>query len=260
MGHSFKLSKNLDANKNKRMDYSLILMIVFIIVAIASMIICFVMLNKKEEVAYIDKKNAKKDYVYTVKKEVNITSDGEKNSIPAINISNSKIDTINSKILTNYSNVSNSGEYTYNYDYSINDQKNILSLAVKYSYMPEGITKMITYCDTYNVDLVTGDVITDDELLEKYDITKSKLKQFVQAKFEDYYRQLVKKKYYTEKECDYNCFLKNRGLNTNYLNGTSLYVKDNSLILFKYFFTVSKYHEEEFFKDNNYELVVKKAD
>ena len=61
MAHSFKLSKNLDSKKNKKMDYSLILMIVFILIAILSMVICFIMLNKKEEVIYIDKKNAKKD-------------------------------------------------------------------------------------------------------------------------------------------------------------------------------------------------------
>ena len=149
MAHSFKLSKNLDSKKNKKMDYSLILMIVFILIAILSMVICFIMLNKKEEVIYIDKKNAKKDYVYTIKKDVNQTADNIINEIPTININNSKIETINNKILTNYNNVSSlPDEYEYGYEYSVNDKKHILSLIVKYSYIPEKVNKMVTYFDT----------------------------------------------------------------------------------------------------------------
>ena len=258
MAHSFKLSKNLDSKKNKKMDYSLILMIAFILIAILSMVICFIMLNKKEEVIYIDKKNAKKDYVYTIKKDINQTADGITNEIPTININNSKIETINNKILTNYNNVSSlPDEYEYGYEYSVNDKKHILSLIVKYSYIPEKVNKMVTYFDTYNIDLLTGDIISDDDLLKRYDIKKDKLSEFIGAKFENYYREIVKKKYYTKEECDYACFLKNRGLTDDYLKGVSLYVKDNSLVMYKFYFMVSKYHEEEYFADTSYDIVVK---
>lgn len=258
MAHSFKLSKNLDSKKNKKMDYSLILMIVFILIAILSMVICFVILNKKEEVIYIDKKNAKKDYVYTIKKDINQTADGITNEIPTININNSKIENINNKILTNYNNVLSSlSEYDYSYEYSVNDKKHILSLIVKYSYIPENFDKMVTYFDTYNIDLLTGDIISDDDLLKRYEVTKDKLSQFIEAKFENYYREIVRKKYYTKEECNYACFLKNRGLTDDYLKGVSLYVKDNSLIMYKFFFTVSKYHEEEYFANNSYDIVIK---
>ena len=258
MAHSFKLSKNLDSKKNKKMDYSLILMIAFILIAILSMVICFVILNKKEEVIYIDKKDSTKDYIYTIKKDVNQTAENITNEIPTINISNSKIETINNKILTNYNNVSSLfDEYEYEYEYSVNDKKQILSLIVKYSYIPEKMDRMVTYFDTYNIDLLTGEVISDDDLLKRYDITKNKLNDFIESKFKNYYREIIKKKYYTQKECDYACFLKNRGLTDNYLNGISLYVKDNSLIMYKFFFTVSKYHEEEYFSDTSYDIVVK---
>lgn len=257
MSHSFKLSKNLDSKKNKKIDYSLILMIIFIIIAIISVIFFIIMFNKEDEVIYINKKNNNKDYVYSIKKEKNETADNIYNNIPAININNSNIEDINNKILTNYNNVSISGEYEYSYKYSVNKKQHILSLVVTYSYIPQGISKMVTYFDTYNIDLLTGEVINDDELLTRYDISKKKLKEFVQAKFESYYREILKKKYYTQKECDYACFLKNRGLTTDYLNGISLYVDDNKLVMYKFYFTVSKYHEEEYFSDNSYQIIIK---
>ncbi len=259
MGHSFKLSKNLDTKKNKKIDYSLILMIVFILIAIGSMIVCFVLLNKPEKVVYIDKKNQKKDYVYTVKKVKNETSDGLSDKIPSINIDNKNIEKINNKILTNYNNTKDKGEYIYSYNYNVNDNEHILSLKVEYSYIPENFKKMVTFYDTYNIDLLTGSVISDDELLKRYDINKSKLNDFIEAKFKKYYSDILKKKYYTKEECNYTCFLTNRGLTDNYLAGSRLYVKDDSLILYKFYFIASEYYEEEYFGDNPYEIVVKKA-
>ena len=259
MGHSFKLNKNLDTSKNKKMDYSLILMGIFIVIAICAMVACFMLLNKKEEVVYIDKKNTKKDYVYTAKKVINETSDGSYDKIPTINIDNSNIEKINNKILTNYNNVKDNGEYDYSYNYNVNKNEHILSLKVEYSYIPKGLEKMVTYYDTYNIDLLTGNIISDDELLKRYDIDKSKLKNFIESKFKSYYNDIIEKKYYTKKECNYTCFLTNRGLTDKYLNGVSLYVKDDSLIMYKFYFVSSKYYEEEYFGTNPYEIVVKEA-
>ena len=83
MGHSFKIRNNRNPKNN--LDYSLIAMIVFIIIAVVCCLISFIMITSKLN-KYVDKKNTDKEYIYTVKKEKNKGQEGVYNKVPAINI------------------------------------------------------------------------------------------------------------------------------------------------------------------------------
>lgn len=104
MGHSFRLEDNIKKSKKTRMDYSLILMIFFILVAISCLVIYFVMADQNTT-TYMKKENTKKEYIYTQKKAENENSESgtiEYDRVPAINLKGSKYRQINNQILNSY--------------------------------------------------------------------------------------------------------------------------------------------------------------
>lgn len=258
MGHSFKLKNNI--NKKDNMDYSLVAMIAFIFIAIICCAVSFLLMNNKSNL-YVSKTDNNKDYIYTIKKEENKNQEDEYNEVPTINLNG--YESVNNQILENYKKIITKPEYNYKYEYS--QSKNILSLAISYSYyllnsQNELDVFPITYFDTYNIDLKTGKIITDEELLKKYSVSKSKLKTYMQAKFTNYYNELIKQKYFTKAECNYNCFLANRGITEDYLKNTSFYVEKGSLILLKFYYKgsyINDYREEEFFNEDDYKFLIK---
>ena len=56
---------------------------------------------------------------------------------------------------------------------------------------------------------------------------------------QNYYKDIVKEKYYTSNECSYECFLKWRSVD-RYLDHVSYYVREGKLIAFKSFIAHSK--------------------
>lgn len=257
MRHSFRLEDNKN-KKQTRMDYSLILMVFFILMAITCLIIYLVMANQSSN-HMIDKRDNSKDYVYTAKKIVNENSESatiEYDKVPAINLKGKKYQQINNEILSQYHNLSKSNNYIY-YGYQFNQSKNILSLKITYIYYPAQVIYPITHFDTYHVDLKSGKILTDQQLLEMYDVSEKQIQIYLEAKFKKYYSDLIKGGYYTKKECNYDCFLKNRGISKDYLKETSLYVEDGKLTLFKYYYRDSVYHEIEYFEDDSYQFLIR---
>ncbi len=254
MTDSFKLEnqyqkKSSKKKKTKKRSF-IFLVIVFIIVGF----MCYYFINNNYDTK---KKIDSKPYIYTIKQELNSFQDNIYDEIPTINLVGKKFDELNTAILNNYKEVSAKVEYDYNYEY--NQSKNILSLKITYAYYPdeESIYPM-RYFETINIDLRDGKILSEDEILHKYHLTKEKVNFYLEAKFKEFYGDLVKKGYYTENQCNYDCFLKNRGISNNYLNGTSYYIENNSLTLFKYFYIYSDYLEENYFKDENYQFIIKK--
>lgn len=259
MGHSFKIRNNRNPKNN--LDYSLIAMIVFIIIAVVCCLISFIMITSKLN-KYVDKKNTDKEYIYTVKKEKNKGQEGVYNKVPTINING--YEEINKAILTTYNTiVKNNEEYNYKYKYS--QSKNILSLAITYSYYPKNSQNELellpkTYFDTYNIDLKTGSLIKDNELLSEFSVDEAKINSFLKSKFVNYYNELIGLKYFTKKECNYDCFLANRGITKDYIKDSSYYVEKGSLILLKFYYKgsyIKDYKEEDFFNEDTYEFVIK---
>ena len=257
MRHSFRLEDNKN-NKKTRMDYSLILMVFFILMAVACLITYFVMANQSSG-QKINKLDTSKAYVYTVKKLENKNSESEEtvyDKIPSINLKGKKYQQLNNEILNQYHSLVKNNNYIY-YGYQFNQSGDILSLMVTYTYYPEQVVYPIINFETYHINLKSGKILTDQELLEMYQVSEGQIQVYLEAKFKKYYSDLVKGGYYTKKQCDYDCFLKNRGISKDYLEGTSFYVEDGKLTLFKYYYRDSIYHEIEFFKDDSYQFLIR---
>ncbi len=256
MSHSFKLEDNIKNKSQKKFDYSLILMIFFILVSITCIIIYFYLNNRQN---YQEKLIKDKDYIYTAHRYKNSYTESDSevyDEIPSINLVGDTYKILNQEIEDKYLDIKTHIPYLYQYEYS--QSKNILSLAIKYSYYENDSLYPTTYFDTYNIDLETGKILTDNDLLKLYNISKKQIEVYLEAKFRGYYDEIVKSGYYTESECSYPCFLKNRGISTNYLDNISFYVDDGNLTLFKYYYKDSDYDEGGYFKDYSYKFLIKK--
>ncbi len=259
MRDSFKLEDNYKKEKKKKTkqqnnDKSLIF--IFIVVALIVFLLGYLIL-KFTGLNRIPKTDSNKDYVYTVKKIKNSYQDNVYDKIPKINLGGKTIENINKNILLNYQQVSSKIEYNYKYEFNVS--KNILSLLISYAYYLSDSDKEATrYFETINIDLKTGEVLNTDDVLNKFHLTKKRVNDYLGVKFYSMYTDLINHKYFTKRQCDYNCFLKNRQISNNYLNGLSLYIEDGSLFGYKFFNTYSIYNEQDYFKVDDYKFIIKR--
>lgn len=252
MDYSFKLEEKEKNKKNKRK----VGMKLFIVFGLAILLIILLVIFLYHRFFFLPKVNKNKDYVYTARQDVNYSQDDVYSKMPKINLEGKKFDTINQKIEENYLSVI--GQKEYDYEYEFNKSKNILSLKISYAYLEEDKPNPKRYFKTYNINLNNGHIYTNKELLDKYHITEKKLNSYLEYKFKSYYNDLIKYKYFTKKECDYNCYLKNRGITNNYLEDINLYVQGGSLTLYKFFYTYSSFEEEGYFSNPTYRFIIKK--
>lgn len=252
MDYSFKLEEKENNKKRKRKVSIKLLVILGIAIFL---VICFVMFLY-HHFFYISKVNKNKDYIYTARQDVNYSQDNVYSKMPKINLEGKKFDTINQKIEEKYLSVISQKEYDYEYEF--NKSKNILSLKISHSYFENSNLNPKRYFKTYNINLNDGHIYTNKELLEKYHITEKKLNSYLEYKFKSYYNDLIKYKYFTKEKCNYDCYLKNRGITSNYLEDINLYVKNGSLTLYKFFYTYSSFEEEGYFSNPTYRFIIKK--
>lgn len=260
MSHSFKLENNVRKNnKKKKSDYSLILMLIFLLIAFGCLIIYFVM-NNSSKTNMVEKKDQNKDYVYTYKKIKNTSNESDEviyDKIPTINLDGVKYSKINKEIIDNYNKIITKSTHKYEYEFSYS--KNILSLVIKSTYPNQDNDLYIkTYFNTYNIDLKNDKILSNDEILKIFNVDENKIKIYLNSKFTSYYEDLVKYKYFTKNECNYDCFLNNRGISKNYLDDINYYVDNGKLVLFKFYYRDSKYDEAQYFKDTTYSFLIKK--
>lgn len=219
-------------------------------------IACFVLaglfyyfLNKN-----ISKIDISKDYVYS--NEIYGTDEDGYIEVPKINLKGEKIDRINKLIKDNYDSISRLEEYDYNYEYSIS--KNILALKIEYAYFEDNnLYEATRSFQTIHIDLKNGNILSDDDILKMYNINKEYINSYLETKFNTYYNDLVEGKFYTKEECNYECFLNNRGITTNYSDNVSYYIQDGVLTLFKFYYSASDYLEQQYFNDENYQFIIK---
>lgn len=256
MRDSFKLEDNYNkkAGKSKANRHlSYLLLLILLILVFIGYLIYYYFQNK----VYVSKINDNKNYVYTIMKNENTYQEGKYDKIPKININSSQVKKINAAIIDNYNDVSKRIEYDYYYKFNISE--NILSLLIAYAYyQSETDSEPIRNFETINIDLRTGKILNDDDILKKYNLTKNQINEYLSIKFLDFYNGLVKNKYFTEKECNYECFMKNRKISDNYLNGVNFYIENKSLIAYKFFYTVSPYNEQYYFNSDDYKFIIKK--
>ena len=258
MSDSFKIEEpNNKKKKNKTIAISKMKLLVF---SVSFVVICsilgFVMYYYMYYVNYIPKTNKNKPYVYTIDEYENSTQDGTYDRIPTINLKGNKFKKINQAIKKNYDEVSKTLEYDYSYDF--NKSKNILAVKITYSYfLNEGDQYPTRQFETFNIDLRNGKILSNSDILKKYNLTEKRVNSFIESKFKAFYKDLVAGKFYTKKECNYDCFLEQRGLTNNYLSNASYYIEDGSLTLFMYYNIYSDYLEEQYLKYVGYQFLIK---
>lgn len=238
---------------DKIMSNKKLCIIVSIVIVVCICLFIYFYNNSK----FIEKKDNKKGYVYTIKQYENaVYGDNYYDEVPAINLVGEKFDKLNTSIMDNYYSVSKMTEYNYDYEYSRSG--NILALKITYAYYENDTDdEAIRYFQTIHIDLKTGKILSDEDILNKFNVTKEDVNTVLDKDFKMYYDNLVAGKFYTRDECDYNCFLNNRGITTNYSDGVSYYIQDGVLTVFKFFNTTSSYGEEEYFYSEDYQFVVK---
>lgn len=190
---------------------------------------------------------------YKVEKKKNIVYpiyQKGKVSVPHINVKGKSVDEIN-KIIVDKANDFLVDNNTITYSFEINGK--ILSLAIQYiDFSREKDYYPIINYDVYNINFYTSQVLKDNDMLALYNLTEDSVKPIVEAKFKEYYVQERKENILND-ECEYDCFLHQRGIkNNDYLEGSYYYIKNADLYVLKPFKIYSAFNEENFFSTNDF--------
>ena len=131
-------------------------------------------------------------------------------------------------------------------------------MKIEYAYFEDNnLYEATRSFQTIHIDLKNGNILSDDDILKMYNINKEYINSYLETKFNTYYNDLVEGKFYTKEECNYECFLNNRGITTNYSDNVSYYIQDGVLTLFKFYYSASDYLEQQYFNDENYQFIIK---
>lgn len=215
------------------------------------LIMVFVYFNSHKNNYYKIKKNKDNYLVYS-----RIEKDRGANSIyvPYLNIDSEASDAVNADIEAITNEYIEKGNCYITYEYDISGI--ILSLVLKIKeYNNKGLPDM--FFKTYNISLETLELISDESLLDFYDVDTSTVEAVMENKFREHYDNLVNDTYYDPNECDYECFLAYRCFD-NYLDDVSYYVENGNLIVFKPFNIFSFFGEEDYFKEDDFKFVIVK--
>lgn len=164
----------------------------------------------------ISKIDDTKEIVYSVfDKSYDYFEEKTKIQIPAINLDVEAIKELNSAIMEDYQEeIERSKEFAdHEITYEYFENGDIVSIVIKNAALEMSIDEY----KVYNVNVVTGEVLSKEAVLNTKNITKetyeSKIKEQISAKFEENYASLAGSEYYeTQKEknnSDENCSLEN---------------------------------------------------
>ena len=223
-----------------------------IIISIIGLILLIVLLtvlkNGTDKYKNIKEDN-KRDFVYTVESK---EEDKYFSYVPYVNIRGSK--SINDDINSYVSDFTNKEMIRLSYNYEINGK--VLSLVIKtVDYGSDDIP--LVYFKTYNINLETRELISDEELLENYNFNYDDVSNSIEKQFEFWYTDLLNEEYFDEEECDYDCFLENRDVE-NYADDVCFYIEKGNLIVYKPFVMYSIIGEESYFKEEDFKFVISK--
>lgn len=165
---------------------------------------------------------------------------------PVINISSSDVARLNENIRQDYKEVTSDNYAQYTYQYAVS--KDYLSIALFSNKTTEDSTYPYTEIKTYTVRLKNNSYVSDAELYQDFSISEKELASHFEKVMKQYYKEEVKKGILYEPECNYECFLKVRGVNS-YLENINLFVKDNKLMYYRPFTVVTVFGDETFYED-----------
>lgn len=175
-------------------------------------------------------------------------------SVPEINIKGAGVEAINTAIVDKANDFLN-GRNTISYDFHINGK--ILSIAIKYvDYYDEVVKYPVITFDVYNINFYESKILSSNDMLSIYGVNEADVKEIVEGKFVDFYNDELEKGYFHD-ECDYACFLYQRGItDDNYMEDIYYYVKDGNLYVLKPFKVYSPFGEDKYYKDEDYYIQI----
>ena len=209
----------MEKNKSIIVKFSIGIVVVLLVLLLYSFY------NSSVDNYNILKKNKSEQLVYTksLKKSGSFYQ-----YIPSLNIDDDISQLINADIdnfLSSYSN-NNVG---ISYEYNVHGK--ILSLVIvveDYGYV-EGAS--ILYFKTYNIDLKRLVVVSDNKLLDYFNMSFSDVNQKLDEKLYGYYEDILKEDL-IDYSCDYQCFLESRDFSSS-IDDVQYYVRDGKLFAYK---------------------------
>lgn len=169
--------------------------------------------------------------------------------LPTVTIDGIDTSSVNKEIKADYDEVVASGNASFNYQYSVNS--NYFSLVTIALLVDNQTDYTYPVFKTYNFSLSTNRLVDDSELLAAFNKDEDDVSMTLENKFKGYYQGELKEYYLDKNECDYECFLERREVDS-YDTDNYLYVENNTLKFFHGFMIFSNIGEEEFYKDENF--------
>ena len=160
--------------------------------------------------------------------------------IPTININNSLITDINHHIQEYVSQFEKEGIGIV-YEYSISG--NILSLIIKVHDHSYAESATVISFQSYNIDLKNKKIVSNNTLFQFFNINEDDINSSLTNGFDRYYHKLVENSIIDSNECDYDCFINGRELDSD-LKNVQYFIREGKLIAFKPYVSYT-YHEEE---------------
>lgn len=152
------------------------------------------------------------------------------NNIPYFNLSNKTFDEINQEILEEILLRSCYQEGNIDYESSLND--NILSLAINISHETIDDLAYLEY-KTYNIDINKNERLTNQEILNLYNLTKNDVSNKVISYLKEYY-DYEKENNLLDSDITFNKYLNILDYKSITLNNMNLYIDDKKdLYIFK---------------------------
>ena len=172
--------------------------------------------------------------------------------VPYINIKGDQITEVNNQIETFSTKYTNLSRAIITYDYSITGQ--ILSVIIKAINYETNYASEAEFI-SYNINLKTQQVYTNQEILDLYNINAGYVSDRIKNQLQQYHKDIIKEKYYSLQQCNFTCFLKWRNIE-DYSKGIAYYLSAGKLYVYKPFVFASIFGEEEYFKDKHFVFLI----
>ncbi len=168
-----------------------------------------------------------------------------KSSLPGIHLDSDDAKQVNEIIKEAY-NTAIKNKYTqFTYEASVGEK--YLSIALITSSVDTSTNTPYSSIKTYTFDKKTGQRMDDNELLKTFSVTLNEIGQDFEKQMRAYYEEELESFYFNADECDYQCFLRNRGI-YSYQDNISLFVLNDKLVYYRPFLIYSKWQEEDFYR------------
>ena len=234
--------KNIEVNKK------LLIVLVMLVILFAILKI----INYNSNTKYVSYKlDSDQKYVYT-----KYSSSTNSAKVPYINIVGADASEANDEIVSNVESYLSSKDVNKTVTYRYNQYKNILSVVLTYRDIDS--EKRLQYrFKTYVFDLKNDcKLLSDEEILNRFNVTYANVDNEMAKSMKDKYNDELDQGILTKDKCDYNCFLRLRGI-THYIDNANYYIEEGHLVVYRSYNVFSVYNEEDYYTRNDFKFIIK---